>query len=157
MCRGCFSQLLLRDEFYSAGSPACSQRGGHAHPARVHGLLGRRRLRVDCRRRHAGLRSGRRRRPHSARRDDPPAGGAPVASAIAIKGGKVLAVGDESSLAGLKTSNTKIVDLAGRTLLPGLIDPHHHTIAAALIFELLDDVGYPNYPTRENLSRISSR
>ena len=29
---------------------------------------------------------------------------------------------------GLKTSDTKVVDLAGRTLLPGLIDPHCHTI-----------------------------
>jgi predicted amidohydrolase YtcJ len=80
-----------------------------------------------------------------------PLAGAPVASALAIKDGKVLAVGDETALSGLKTSDTKIVDLAGRTLLPGLIDPHNHTILASLIFELLDDVGYANYSTREKL------
>ena len=80
-----------------------------------------------------------------------PLAGAPVASAIAVKGGKVLAVGDESALSGLKTGDTKVVDLAGRTLLPGLIDPHNHTILASLIFELLDDVGYAKYPTREKL------
>jgi predicted amidohydrolase YtcJ len=80
-----------------------------------------------------------------------PLPGATAASAIAIKGGKVLAVGDESALLGLKTGDTKVVDLAGRTLLPGLIDPHNHTILASLIFELLDDVGYANYPTREKL------
>ena len=80
-----------------------------------------------------------------------PLAGAPVASAIAVRGGKVLAVGDESALMGLKTADTKIVDLAGRTLFPGLIDPHNHTILASLIFELLDDVGYAKYPTREKL------
>ena len=63
----------------------------------------------------------------------------------------MLAVGDESALSGLKTGNTKVVDLAGRTLLPGLIDPHCHTLLASLIFELLDDVGYAKYPTREKL------
>jgi predicted amidohydrolase YtcJ len=80
-----------------------------------------------------------------------PLPGAPVSSALAIKDGKVLAVGDESALSGLKTGNTKVVDLAGRTLLPGLIDPHCHTLLASLIFELLDDVGYAKYPTREKL------
>jgi predicted amidohydrolase YtcJ len=80
-----------------------------------------------------------------------PLPGAPVASALAIKNGKVLAVGDEAALSSLKTSDTKVVDLGGRTLLPGLIDPHCHTLLASLIFELLDDVGYAKYPTRAQL------
>ena len=63
----------------------------------------------------------------------------------------MLAVGDESAIMGLKTGDTKVVDLSGRTLLPGLIDPHNHTLLASLIFELLDDVGYAKYPTREKL------
>ena len=57
-------------------------------------------------------------------------------------------IGDESALSGLKTGDAKVVDLAGRTLLPGLIDPHCHTLLASLIFELLDDVGFAKYPTR---------
>ena len=80
-----------------------------------------------------------------------PLPGAPVASALAVKGGRILAVGDENEFAGLKTGSTKIVDLDGRTLLPGLIDPHCHTIAVSLISELLDDVGYAKYPTRQSL------
>ena len=102
-------------------------------------------------RNRSGLRSGRGRRPHFSRRDDPPAGGRAGRLGLAIKDGKVVAVGDESTLSSLKTSDTKIVDLAGRTLLPGLIDPHSHTILASLIFELLDDVGYAKYPTREKV------
>jgi hypothetical protein len=80
-----------------------------------------------------------------------PLPGAPVVSAIAVKGGKVLAVGDESALSGLKTGETKVVDLDGRTLLPGLIDPHNHTILASLIFGLLDDVGYAKFRTCDKL------
>jgi predicted amidohydrolase YtcJ len=80
-----------------------------------------------------------------------PLPGAQVCSAVAIKGGTVLAVGDDSALSGLKTRYTRVVDLGGRTLLPGLIDPHCHTLLASLIFELLDDVGFAKYPTREKV------
>jgi hypothetical protein len=44
-----------------------------------------------------------------------------------------------------------VVDLSGRTLLPGLIDPHCHTILASLIFGLLDDVGFARYPRRDQV------
>jgi predicted amidohydrolase YtcJ len=151
MCRGCFNQLFLRDEFHSGG---------------MAGLLGKaagmptRRAFMAYSVAAAGL-TGVGAAPVFAADDGGdlivsggtirPLPGAPVASALAIKGGKVLAVGDESALSGLKTSDTRVVDLAGRTLLPGLIDPHNHTILASLIFELLDDVGYAKYPTREKL------
>jgi predicted amidohydrolase YtcJ len=80
----------------------------------------------------------------------PMPGVAPV-SALAIGGGKVLAAGSQSALAGLKTKNTKIVDLDGRTLLPGLVDPHNHVILSSIYLELLNDIGYTNYPTRAKL------
>jgi predicted amidohydrolase YtcJ len=152
MCRGCFSQLLLHNDFYTGG---------------IAGLLGKavaapsRRAFIACSVGAASVLSAAGTVPAFAADEGAdmifrggtirPLAGAPTASAIAIKGGKVVAVGDDAALAGLKTSNTKIVDLQGRTLLPGLIDPHNHTILASLIFELLDDVGYAKYPTREKL------
>src|SRR5450631_404518 len=151
MCRGCFNQLFLRDEFHSGGIAGLlgkaaampTRRAFMAYSVVAAGLTG-----VGAASAFAAdegadliLRGGTIR----------PLPGAPIASALAIKGGKVLAVGDESALSGLKTSDTRVVDLAGRTLLPGLIDPHNHTILASLIFELLDDVGYAKYPTREKL------
>ena len=152
MCRGCFNQLFLRDEFHSgelagllgkaAGMP--TRRAFMAYSvAAASALPPSGPLPPSPRTNGADLilRGGTIR----------PLPGAPVASALAIKGGKVLAVGDESALSGLKTGDTKVVDLAGRTLLPGLIDPHCHTLLASLIFELLDDVGYAKYPTREKL------
>jgi predicted amidohydrolase YtcJ len=152
MCRGCFSQLLLRDEFHSGG---------------IAGLLGtaagmptRRAFMAYSVAAASGFSSVGAAPAFAADEGADlilrggtirPLPGAPVASAIAIKAGKVFAVGDESELSGLKTGDTKVVDLAGRTLLPGLIDPHCHTIAAALIAELLDDVGFTKYPTRQSL------
>lgn len=68
--------------------------------------------------------------------------------AIALRGGKIVAVGAASDLAGLETANTKVVDLDGRTLLPGFVDPHQHSCFVALFTELLTDVGYTKYPTR---------
>lgn len=68
--------------------------------------------------------------------------------ALAIGDGRILAVGSSSDISGLAGSATRIVDLQGRTLLPGLIDPHHHTCLAALVADLLIDVGYPKCPTR---------
>lgn len=65
--------------------------------------------------------------------------GKPRAQAVAVAGGKVLAVGSESELEGLRTPQTRIVDLAGGTLTPGLMDPHMHS--AFVAFESWLDVG----------------
>ncbi|MCA0936842.1 amidohydrolase [Vibrio alginolyticus] len=48
------------------------------------------------------------------------------AEALAIKNGRILAVGKESELMALRDDNTKIVDLDGRTMIPGFIDGHGH-------------------------------
>jgi predicted amidohydrolase YtcJ len=152
MCRGCFNQLFLRDEFYSGGMAGLlgkaagmpTRRAFMAYSvASASALTGVGASPVFAADQGADLilRGGTIR----------PLPGAPVVSAIAVKGGKVLAVGDESALSGLKTGETKVVDLDGRTLLPGLIDPHNHTILASLIFGLLDDVGYAKFRSRDKL------
>jgi hypothetical protein len=152
MCRGCFNQLFLCDEFHSGGLAGLlgkavgkpTRRAFMAYSvASASAFTGVGASAVFAADEGADLilRGGTIR----------PLAGAPVASAVAIKRGKVLALGDESALSGLKTGDTKVIDLDGCTLLPGLIDPHCHTILASLIFELLDDVGYAKYPTRENL------
>ena len=152
MCQGCFNRLLLRDEFHSGGMAGLlgkaagmpTRRAFMAYSvgaASVLSAVGAVHVFAADDGADLILRGGTIR----------PLPGAAVASALAIKDGKVFAVGDESALSGLQTGNTKVVDLAGRTLLPGLIDPHCHTLLASLIFELLDDVGYAKYPTREKV------
>ena len=50
----------------------------------------------------------------------------PTAGAIAVKDGKILAVGDPDEILKLKGAATQVVDLGGKTLLPGFIDAHGH-------------------------------
>ncbi|WP_296348329.1 amidohydrolase [Reyranella sp.] len=69
--------------------------------------------------------------------------------AVAVDEGRIVAVGTEAEVMSLRTTSTRVVDLAGRTLLPGLIDPHQHTGVGAVITALFEDVGYPTYKTRQ--------
>ena len=56
-----------------------------------------------------------------------------VVEAIAIKAGKITRTGTSSAiLAAEKGPRTNVVDLAGKTVLPGLIDAHVHAIGAGL-------------------------
>lgn len=47
-------------------------------------------------------------------------------SAIAVKSGRIVAVGDESRIEGLVGPQTRVVDLAGRMAMPGIVDVHTH-------------------------------
>jgi predicted amidohydrolase YtcJ len=56
-----------------------------------------------------------------------------VAEAIAIKGGKIVRTGTSNVVIGAeKSPRTKLVNLAGKMVLPGLIDAHVHAIGAGL-------------------------
>ncbi len=73
---------------------------------------------------------------------------APRAEAIAIRGNKILAVGKLDDVQSAIGSGAQVVDLQGRTLMPGLIDPHMHFVFTA--FEDWIDVSpitTPDYAT----------
>ncbi len=55
-----------------------------------------------------------------------------VAQAIAIKDGKIVAVGTTAEISKLKNAKTKVVDLAGKTLLPGFVDGHSHFMSLGM-------------------------
>src|SRR5688500_10513686 len=57
-----------------------------------------------------------------------------VREALAIRDGRILAAGTSAELTRLAGPATRVVDLAGRTVVPGLIDSHMHAIRAALSF-----------------------
>jgi len=53
--------------------------------------------------------------------------------ALAVKGGKIVATGTKSEVTkGWQSSSTQIVNLQGKTVMPGLIDPHVHIILTAV-------------------------
>ncbi|MBZ5610488.1 MAG: amidohydrolase family protein [Acidobacteriia bacterium] len=57
-----------------------------------------------------------------------------IAEAVAIRGGKILAVGTRSAVLRSRGSGTHMVDLHGRTVTPGLIDTHIHFQAVETIY-----------------------
>ena len=77
----------------------------------------------------------------------------PAADAVAIKDGKILAVGSKADV--LKTGGafTDIVDLGGRTMLPGFIDGHSHFFQAAMIADYAN-VSAPPVGTASSIAGI---
>jgi predicted amidohydrolase YtcJ len=55
-----------------------------------------------------------------------------IAEAVAVKFGKILAVGSNNVVKKLIGAQTKVIDLEGRTVIPGLIDSHCHIISAGI-------------------------
>lgn len=56
----------------------------------------------------------------------------PQAEAVAVKDGKILAVGTRAEIEALKGSSTVAQDLGGKTMLPGFVDAHSHLAAVGL-------------------------
>lgn len=57
---------------------------------------------------------------------------APRAEAVAIKDGKIVAVGTRAEVEKFKDAGTTMIDLAGKTLLPGFIDGHGHVFTTGI-------------------------
>src|ERR1700759_5176004 len=60
----------------------------------------------------------------------------PIATAVAIRDGRVEAVGDDGEVMKLRGPATRLIDLRGRPVLPGLIDNHLHIIRGGLNFNM---------------------
>ncbi len=54
-----------------------------------------------------------------------------IAEAMAIRGERIIAVGDNAEVLRLAEATTGLLDLQGKTVLPGLIDSHVHATGAA--------------------------
>ena len=55
-----------------------------------------------------------------------------LAEAVAVKDGKILAVGDNETMMSLSNQDTHQVDLKGKTMLPGFVDGHSHLSGVAI-------------------------
>ncbi len=57
-------------------------------------------------------------------------------SALAIKNGRLAAVGDDREILGYRGAETQVIDVGGRTVIPGLIDSHNHFTREGLNYNL---------------------
>jgi predicted amidohydrolase YtcJ len=56
--------------------------------------------------------------------------------ALAVKDGKIIATGSNAAMLKLKTASTEIIDVKGRTVIPGLNDSHTHVIREGLNYNM---------------------
>ncbi len=68
--------------------------------------------------------------------------------ALAIRGSRVLAVGTAAAVMAAAGTGATVIDLEGRTVLPGFIEPHMHFAVMAGLGHF-KDIGPFNYPTFE--------
>lgn len=52
--------------------------------------------------------------------------------AVAEKGGRIIGVGSAAEITALQGPDTQVIDLAGRTMVPGFVDPHGHIVLGGL-------------------------
>src|SRR5947209_984907 len=50
----------------------------------------------------------------------------PVAQALAVKNGRIVEVGGTDEVLWLREDEYEVIDLQGRTVVPGFVDPHNH-------------------------------
>lgn len=58
----------------------------------------------------------------------------PLAQALAVRDGRIVAVDTSAAVRRLAGPDTRVIDLDGRTVIPGLIDSHIHAIRAGLTY-----------------------
>jgi hypothetical protein len=49
-----------------------------------------------------------------------------IAQAMAVRDGKILKIGADKDILALKGPKTKVMDLKGKTVIPGIVNNHHH-------------------------------
>jgi predicted amidohydrolase YtcJ len=69
----------------------------------------------------------------------------PWAEAIAIRDGKIIAVGDEGTIIKLRSDATQVIEASGHLVLPGFVDCHVHFISGSLGLSRVNLAGAKNY------------
>lgn len=63
--------------------------------------------------------------------------------ALAVRDGRIIATGREAEIMELRGPETALIDLDGRCLMPGFIDPHSHIFTQSVKFATIDLDPYP--------------
>ena len=79
----------------------------------------------------------------------------PVADAIAVRGGRVLFVGDTRGALALRGAQTRVIDLDGRTVIPGMVDAHGHVSGLGSALAIVDLTGASSYD--EIIARVVAK
>jgi predicted amidohydrolase YtcJ len=78
----------------------------------------------------------------------------PEASALAVRGGRVLFVGSDAEAKVLTGPSTQVIDLHGATVIPGIIDAHAHLLGLGNTLQRVNLAGSKSY--EEVISRVQA-
>jgi predicted amidohydrolase YtcJ len=70
---------------------------------------------------------------------------------LAIRGDKIVAVGDDAAIEKFRSSGTKIIDAHGQLVMPGFVDCHIHFIEGAI------SLGHVNLEGAKDVADIQQR
>jgi len=79
----------------------------------------------------------------------------PTAEAMAVRGGKVQFTGSARGALALRGPNTQVIDLGGRTVIPGMTDAHAHFLGLGEALRDVDLTGTRSYD--EVIARVVAR
>jgi predicted amidohydrolase YtcJ len=79
----------------------------------------------------------------------------PVVSAMAIRDGRIAFTGSAREAMALKGAGTKVVDAAGRTVIPGMVDAHAHLLGLGQSLRTVPLYGAKSYD--EVIARVVAR
>ena len=79
----------------------------------------------------------------------------PVVSAMAVRDGRVAFSGSVREAMSLKGATTRVVDLKGRTIIPGMVDAHAHLLGLGQSLASVNLVGTKSYD--DVIARVTAR
>jgi predicted amidohydrolase YtcJ len=79
----------------------------------------------------------------------------PFGDAMAITGGRVRFVGSQRGALALKGPRTRVMDLDGKTVIPGMVDAHAHLLGLGMALRTVDLTGTKSYD--EVVARVVAR
>src|SRR5260370_8275108 len=71
-----------------------------------------------------------------------------VSGSLAVRGGRIVYLGDDAGASALRGRATQVIELAGRAVTPGLIDAHSHLSALRAALDQADLPPPPTYAQR---------
>ena len=79
----------------------------------------------------------------------------PLAEAMAVRAGKVEFVGSARAVEALQGPSTRVIDLGGKTVIPGMVDAHGHVDNLGLALRIVDLTGTSSYD--EVIARVVAK
>ncbi len=80
----------------------------------------------------------------------------PEAEAVVVKKGRIIFTGNNDEAMKYKTARSHVIDLEGKTMLPGFIDPHSHFLMASMMSDFIS-LSSPPIDTVESIEDIITK